>query len=750
MCLRVLGYAREIEAKGTWPTNYMAKAHDLEILKDISYGSYNDGAKRGDTALLIWNMLRTNMWTVKSESEGDGLLSSATTEMLNVKFPDYKYDNEAIFSYYEIDEDAKNECAEVVVGFYAYTDEETDEVHYDEYTYYGNDFYTFVAGTEVEVLINKEDGVLLTMVPTGEDKLVAGKKDVIDEDYDELSGEGYDYTFARVIKKDIVAANVLTSVSTYLDDVEVKKDYAKFNESSTKYEFDAWDYEVILKDGERIVFSKAIKNGDIAEGDILTKVMVNDDADMTFYVVGGTKAEGKLTKYKTEKFDDGIEYDVIVVNGHNYVLADNATYMEDPEDEDEDPALFADADFDGMRNEEVVLKLDPVFGKVVRIEFDGEIDDDDTEGSYRFFAIASKVKRDDEGRYYISLENENGVSQPPYYFKENSEAEEVAHENWVEGYSDKGSYAYIGLNEDDEIVHFDIVANGDGGWSAMSLLNDKVPYEDDNDKVHYWIISGDFTYSKAKGALVSGDNNLVTYVGDDIVLVTLVYDKEEDEYSYTFAEGKKALEDVKNEKTVVIYVVEEGLKEARYVVIFDELSDISGNKVATIEDYYENKLHEWELELADEEGKVEEVIVQSGDRDYSEYELVVYTTEEKAEKDGTVTLKFSYVAGLNKEELNLNSGDSDHGYIVVKNGKTFYNGEEFQLADEDVKDEFDEMMIVLVNVSPDDDDTEEAQYLVDSFSVVEYDDVTLKDADRISISGDDVVFVIRGMKKLEQ
>ena len=35
MSLRVLGYKTVVESKGTWPTNYIAKAEDLELLEDI-------------------------------------------------------------------------------------------------------------------------------------------------------------------------------------------------------------------------------------------------------------------------------------------------------------------------------------------------------------------------------------------------------------------------------------------------------------------------------------------------------------------------------------------------------------------------------------------------------------------------------------------------------------------------------------------------------------------------------------------
>ena len=93
MALRVLGYKTVIEAKGTWPTNYIAKAEELDLLEDITYGTYATGAARGNVALLIWNMLRTDMWDVLSESEGDGLTYEQTlTSMLNKKFKDYRYE----------------------------------------------------------------------------------------------------------------------------------------------------------------------------------------------------------------------------------------------------------------------------------------------------------------------------------------------------------------------------------------------------------------------------------------------------------------------------------------------------------------------------------------------------------------------------------------------------------------------------------------------------------------------------------
>ena len=58
MCVRVLGYSKEAESKGTWPTNYINKAQDLKLTKNISIKSYDKEATRGDIAILIWNMIK--------------------------------------------------------------------------------------------------------------------------------------------------------------------------------------------------------------------------------------------------------------------------------------------------------------------------------------------------------------------------------------------------------------------------------------------------------------------------------------------------------------------------------------------------------------------------------------------------------------------------------------------------------------------------------------------------------------------
>ena len=319
MALRVLGYKTVVEAKGTWPTNYIAKAEELDLLEDITYGTYAAGAARGNVALLIWNMLRLPMWDVSAESEGDGLTYTETElNMLNRKFKDYYYDEDAIFEGFAI----KDGKVEVDLDIWA------------DLEYAGNDFYTFVKGSEVEVLINKDDKTLLTMFANGEDKLVEGKKDDIDEDYDELYTKVFDYGYGRVVSKEIVANTLISVDSEYIYDVNTSnKKAVKFNENSNlRFAYEDAEEMIFLKDGERATIK------DVKVGDVLTAVFVTSDANAnmssfkaaTFYMIGGSEVEGKLTKVEDVAFDHNeATYTVVTINKEVYSVDGNALSFED-------------------------------------------------------------------------------------------------------------------------------------------------------------------------------------------------------------------------------------------------------------------------------------------------------------------------------------------------------------------------------------------------------------------------------------
>lgn len=88
MCLRVLGYTNVVESRGTWPTNYIAKAQDLELFKNFEFrSSYDDELTRGNFALLIWNTLNTKMWIITGRSE-EGVYIEPSNTMLEIMFPE--------------------------------------------------------------------------------------------------------------------------------------------------------------------------------------------------------------------------------------------------------------------------------------------------------------------------------------------------------------------------------------------------------------------------------------------------------------------------------------------------------------------------------------------------------------------------------------------------------------------------------------------------------------------------------------
>ena len=165
MAIRALGYASVVESKGTWPTNYIQQARELKVLNNVKYASYSNGATRGNVALLVWNMLRTEMWDIGAENETNGLTYGKNgMTMIDKYFEDYTYAT-VLFESVKV-----NDKLEVLVTLdddSSLLDEKNTLEKKDEtYKYLENDFYTFVPGTEVEVLVNEEEETLLTIVPS--------------------------------------------------------------------------------------------------------------------------------------------------------------------------------------------------------------------------------------------------------------------------------------------------------------------------------------------------------------------------------------------------------------------------------------------------------------------------------------------------------------------------------------------------------------------------------------------------------
>ena len=734
MCLRVLGYANEIDAKGTWPTNYIAKAQDLKLMKDIEFKSYNDGAKRGDIALLIWNMLRTPMWEVTGETEGDGLASAPNRYMLNVKFSDYAYTDKATFEGFEIKEDKKEDVAKVYVTLANGRDAQENTNSYDvfkdgEYEYAGNDFYQFVPGTEVEVLVNKEDKTLLTMVVTGSDKLVEGNRDAINDKY-ELSGD-FDYAYARIESKKVKASTTLTGETyTYVHKFENKSDYVKIN--GTRENKDDHTGDLYLRNGERIEIS------DIKVGDIITEVTVSNGE--TFYVIGATEAEGKLTKVSEEEYENVADtYLQATIAGEEYLLASGARYVEDPEKDAEKAglALTESAWKTGMKNEEVVAKLDPMFGKIVRLEFDGHIgDSEDT--TYRFFAATSEVYTGKTAKeYYIDLTTVDGDSDEYKFAKSALEKARTLYN----AANLEGRFVAVELNDDDEVVDVKIVAQ-----------ERRIDYGTETNE-YYAIHTLDLgRYDKDEKALIENHDSYPVTNNVIVAIEKIINEgKKNEEKVVEFSEGVSELEGLKNKSMSVVIDMGADIQTAKFVVLSD-VEKTSDNKVAKVKSVSENKIGEYEIELETEDGSKETAIIKqdSGDATKHSKGVVVYTTETNKDDE----LVFNFVTGLTYGELD--DTNTNHGYVSAVDGTIFTvkNGGAgtYNLASKTVRDLYEDATIVIVEVTEVKD--EDNQYEVDTITTVEYDELTLEVADRISVGLDEddevaAIFVIRNMPEMD-
>ena len=783
MALRVLGYKTVVEAKGTWPTNYIAKAEELDLLEDITYGTYATGAKRGNVALLIWNMLRENMWDVKEESEGTGLTYGQSSTMLNKKFKDYRYFT-TWFEGYEIKEEGK--ITVLVSG--------------DSFEYAKPDFYTFVPGSEIEVLVNTKDDVLLSMVETDEYKYLAGGKETIDEEYDNVSGEVYDYAFARIYGKNVAAMTELMVESTYIYELDTDNSkYIKYNDSaSNKLRYESFEDEVVLKDGE-FASIKDLEVGDVwSKVTVYTKQGTANRAENTFgefYVISGAEDEGKLTKLFEEEFDmpaPKAVYHVATIDGEEYVVTSGdkaAVYFEDAEDEDPKGIFLAASSNDkkDMKNEVVTFVTD-FLGRIVAVTFDGELnggDENSDEASADFFALKGLVKRD-EDLYKLVVENEDGEQTLTF-------AKNVGNSLWIAGTDLSGIYTMVKLNDDGEIVALHMDASGEamsvnglinsGDLDAMvrNISGDELEYNEDGDA--YDVIgSSAVTFDENK--LYSGDT-LLARVNEDTVVVTLVYDDADttldttdDEYSVTFS-AVEDIENLKNDRAIIITDNATNFARAKYVVIFDEVSSREDDLLGIVKSVKSNDLGDTIITIVESRNDIEE------DEDGVEYTLdttslpagiaaakdleelfIVYSVEEVEDEDydkltATVALLDAQLAkpyGGHAYIAKSEDGDnvsSNGREAVIKNANSaitaLLNAKgELVLDDEEVEEYFEDARIVVLEVTLDLDTEDENQYYAESYEEITYAEAALKELDRISFLMDGTkvegVVIIRGIK----
>ena len=111
MVLRMLGYKEVVENKGTWPTNYIVKAGELELLDGTAFASYNDTLTRDVAAVILYNALQTEMYGEGKTLEE--LAFGVTAEELTVEITTENLNKETVEERIEISNEITSENEEI-------------------------------------------------------------------------------------------------------------------------------------------------------------------------------------------------------------------------------------------------------------------------------------------------------------------------------------------------------------------------------------------------------------------------------------------------------------------------------------------------------------------------------------------------------------------------------------------------------------------------------------------------------------
>ena len=106
MLINALGLKQVVnKSGGTWPSNYMSKAAQLGITKDISGVLGSDAATRGNICLMAWETLLQEQWGATGfNDQGEITYGKLGTTLLESKYEDFVYydkNNNAQPKYFE-------------------------------------------------------------------------------------------------------------------------------------------------------------------------------------------------------------------------------------------------------------------------------------------------------------------------------------------------------------------------------------------------------------------------------------------------------------------------------------------------------------------------------------------------------------------------------------------------------------------------------------------------------------------------
>lgn len=656
MVIRALGYGNVVDAEGSWPTSYMLKAVELELLDGVEGAKQEKVALRGNVAVILWNMLRTPMWKITSESEGMGMTSKADAVMLNVKFPSYRYVEDMYLQGISINEQE----VEATID-YVKTRADDVEYSYDPITakVVNEDLVRLVKGMKVAALIkdykDSDDATFLTLTP--ENKMVEGvvtkdatstKVEIDGVEYKvENSGlEADDYVVAEVVSKKIENFKVLVAD----DNNEVKK--------LNRMEADIDEEALVIADGEW-TDRKAIEIGDV-----YTEINASGDDVIiagNYFVSTSERVTGAFESYT---YQTNTEKDLvyIVVDGEQYkafedLLEDNIFEGEENDQNVEIADLRVKKSENKYLDHEVELVLN-YLGQVIGMKF-GEVSDLEADGNFYVVTsngIFSDVTKDGM-RYYINLVGTDGEEKDPYTFAKSFDYEAV------EDVLGLGT-VYARASGDDGVATFVYVVFNDAGEiKKIAMLEDG-------------FASGDYEAVEFSGELTDDDYLGAQKVSDSTVVfrATPVKDAEGDfdKFEIEVTEGKEALNRVDN--GLVAYDVENN-RRAKFVFVSENAK--SDKTFGILTDAVDNTADDVRVTIDGEVYNLSKLLgtdvedLESGDVKQHVGSIVEYT-----EENGKVTIENVIAIAI------VNSGDEAHIVTKVDDYEVTFSGDQVPVAGE--------------------------------------------------------------------
>ena len=688
MALRALGYGNVADFEGTWPTSYMLKAVELDLTRDMDGVKTDVAATRGNIAILLWNMLRTKMWKVTSESEKSGMTLSAENEqyMLNVKFPDYAYlDDVYVYDVVVSDkEDVTLQLAEY----------DTDDglVPLDvKGQAYGIDLTRLVKGEKVTVLMkvakNGNDPVYLTVTPAN--TLVCGPVEKIDGK--KVTVDGTEYTFQdedsiEFAMNDYVIFETTGRKVTYLkaEDYEVvkffeAKELAKsiLIEDGKTAERKVKEDELVIRDGEWV------ERDDIEEGDIITR-MGDWENGKEYWQVASVDARisGTFESYTTEKVSKPVaaESHYLEIDGEKYrnIITDSLTVKEDDKD-------IKIADLQAKNNKyldaDVELGVDFLGNPFIMWFTDVEAVSSDA----NFFAVVNGIwqssgKKSVDNIALVGFDGE-GASEDDETAAEGADYEIKRGAKLGWDHTDKellasGEVVFVWIDTDEDQIKT-LVPFGDGLTSG-----------EDNYKGKYTVIP---YAGKLDGKKLSGDP--AVRIPADVPVLTVTPIKDEDENVIGFAaEVSEGLEEDAEllEGSYVAYDASKAAPKAAFVFVAEEARSTEVH-YGIVENYDENARRGIKHVTID--GEEYEYDEENSDDTPVEDALVGYTLY----KGKAAIKKVLKGSDIDDDKVHIISDETETDYIVCKESGDQYDLDE----DSEASKKYKKYKVVTIGVDVD-------------------------------------------------